>query len=105
MQGSLGSSDGVVEEASEHVKTSRWRSLHREQWAVSPNTTSSWRRLLTPRSSALTSDQIAEPASSPRVTALRSVTYEIIYRLVEDIEAAMLGMLAPTIEEVVTGRC
>jgi translation initiation factor IF-2 len=30
-------------------------------------------------------------------------TYEIIYRLVEDIEAAMLGMLAPTIEEVVTG--
>jgi translation initiation factor IF-2 len=31
-------------------------------------------------------------------------TYEIIYRLVEDIEAAMVGMLAPTIEEVVTGE-
>jgi translation initiation factor IF-2 len=30
-------------------------------------------------------------------------TYEIIYKLIEDIEAAMLGMLAPTIEEVVTG--
>jgi translation initiation factor IF-2 len=31
-------------------------------------------------------------------------TYEIIYKLVEDIEAAMVGMLAPTIEEVVTGE-
>jgi translation initiation factor IF-2 len=30
-------------------------------------------------------------------------TYEIIYKLVEDIEMAMVGMLAPTIEEVVTG--
>jgi len=31
-------------------------------------------------------------------------TYEIIYKLIEDIEAAMVGMLAPTIEEVVTGE-
>ncbi len=30
-------------------------------------------------------------------------TYEIIYKLLEDIEAAMLGMLAPSFEEVVTG--
>ena len=30
-------------------------------------------------------------------------SYEIIYKLVEDIEAAMLGMLAPVFEEVVTG--
>ena len=30
-------------------------------------------------------------------------TYEIIYKLIEDIEAAMLGMLAPEFEEVVTG--
>ncbi len=30
-------------------------------------------------------------------------TYEVIYKLLEDIEAAMLGMLAPTFEEVVTG--
>ncbi len=30
-------------------------------------------------------------------------TYEVIYKLLEDIEAAMLGMLAPTYEEVVTG--
>jgi translation initiation factor IF-2 len=30
-------------------------------------------------------------------------TYEIIYKLIEDIEAAMVGMLAPEIEEVVTG--
>jgi translation initiation factor IF-2 len=31
-------------------------------------------------------------------------TYEIIYKLLEDIEAAMLGMLAPEYEEVVTGE-
>jgi translation initiation factor IF-2 len=31
-------------------------------------------------------------------------TYEIIYKLVEDIEAAMVGMLAPTYEEIVTGE-
>jgi translation initiation factor IF-2 len=30
-------------------------------------------------------------------------TYEVIYKLLEDIEAAMLGMLAPTYEEIVTG--
>ncbi len=31
-------------------------------------------------------------------------SYEIIYKLIEDIEAAMLGMLAPEFEEVVTGE-
>ena len=31
-------------------------------------------------------------------------TYEIIYQVIEDIENAMLGMLAPEFEEVVTGE-
>ncbi|MFZ9541697.1 MAG: translation initiation factor IF-2, partial [Ilumatobacteraceae bacterium] len=31
-------------------------------------------------------------------------TYEIIYKLLEDIESAMVGMLAPEFEEVVTGE-
>ena len=31
-------------------------------------------------------------------------TYEIIYKLLEDLEAAMLGMLSPVFEEVVTGE-
>ncbi|MGH9044888.1 MAG: translation initiation factor IF-2, partial [Acidimicrobiales bacterium] len=30
-------------------------------------------------------------------------TYEVIYKLLEDIDAAMLGMLAPKYEEIVTG--
>ena len=30
-------------------------------------------------------------------------TYEVIYHLLEDIEAAMVGMLAPIFEEIVTG--
>jgi translation initiation factor IF-2 len=31
-------------------------------------------------------------------------TYEIIYKLLEDIERALIGMLAPEYEEVVTGE-
>jgi len=31
-------------------------------------------------------------------------TYEIIYKLIEDIESAMVGMLAPEFEEVITGE-
>jgi len=31
-------------------------------------------------------------------------TYEIIYKVIEEIEAAMLGMLEPVFEEVVTGE-
>ena len=31
-------------------------------------------------------------------------TYEIIYKLIEEIEAAMLGLLKPVYEEVVTGE-
>ena len=31
-------------------------------------------------------------------------TYEIIYKLLEDLEAAMLGLLAPVYEEIVTGE-
>jgi translation initiation factor IF-2 len=31
-------------------------------------------------------------------------TYEIIYKLLEDLEAAMLGLLSPLFEEVVTGE-
>jgi translation initiation factor IF-2 len=30
-------------------------------------------------------------------------TYEIIYKLIEDVQAAMVGMLVPEIEEIVTG--
>ena len=30
-------------------------------------------------------------------------SYEIIYKLIEDIESAMLGLLAPEFEEIVTG--
>ncbi|MGH9092191.1 MAG: translation initiation factor IF-2, partial [Acidimicrobiales bacterium] len=30
--------------------------------------------------------------------------YEVIYKLLEDVEAAMLGLLAPEVEEVVTGE-
>jgi translation initiation factor IF-2 len=31
-------------------------------------------------------------------------TYEIIYKLLEDLEAAMLGLLSPVFEEIVTGE-
>jgi translation initiation factor IF-2 len=36
--------------------------------------------------------------------AVQIRTYEIIYKLIEEIEAAMLGLLSPVFEEVVTGE-
>ena len=46
-------------------------------------------------------DRRSRELASDEVVEIR--TYEIIYKLIEDIEAAMLGLLAPTYEEVVTG--
>ena len=47
-------------------------------------------------------DRRARELAEARDVEIR--TYEIIYKLLEDIEAAMLGMLAPEFEEVVTGE-
>ncbi len=46
-------------------------------------------------------DRRARELADQRTVEIR--TYEIIYKLIEDIHAAMVGMLAPEIEEVVTG--
>jgi translation initiation factor IF-2 len=47
-------------------------------------------------------DRRAREMAADRDVEIR--TYEIIYKLLEDIEAAMLGMLAPEFEEIVTGE-
>ncbi|MDZ7733770.1 MAG: hypothetical protein U5R31_12470 [Acidimicrobiia bacterium] len=47
-------------------------------------------------------DRKARELAEPEHVEIR--TYEIIYKLLEDIEQAMLGMLAPEYEEVVTGE-
>jgi len=47
-------------------------------------------------------DRRARELASERKVDIR--TYEIIYKLVEDMEAALVGMLVPTFEEVVTGE-
>jgi translation initiation factor IF-2 len=46
-------------------------------------------------------DRRARELAEQRGVEIR--TYEIIYKLLEDLQAAMVGMLAPEIEEVVTG--
>jgi len=46
-------------------------------------------------------DRKARDAAEAEKVEIR--TYEIIYKLLEDIEQAMVGMLAPEFEEVVTG--
>ncbi|MDE3087678.1 MAG: translation initiation factor IF-2, partial [Acidobacteriota bacterium] len=46
-------------------------------------------------------DRRARELAAERDVELR--TYEIIYKLLEDLEAAMVGMLAPEYEEIVTG--
>jgi translation initiation factor IF-2 len=47
-------------------------------------------------------DRKAREAAETENVEIR--TYEIIYKLLEDIEQAMVGMLAPEFEEVVTGE-
>lgn len=47
-------------------------------------------------------DRRARELANERSVEIR--TYEVIYKLVEDMEAAMAGMLAPSMEEVVTGE-
>ena len=47
-------------------------------------------------------DPIARNAAATAEVQIR--TYNIIYKLIEDIEKAMKGMLAPTYEDVVIGR-
>jgi translation initiation factor IF-2 len=47
-------------------------------------------------------DRKAREMAEAEKVEIRS--YEVIYKLLEDIEAAMLGMLAPEFEEVVTGE-
>ncbi len=46
-------------------------------------------------------DRRARELADQRSVEIR--TYEIIYKLIEDIQAAMVGMLAPEFEEIVTG--
>ena len=72
--------------------------------AASPRTTSRSPRRRTPRSSASTSVLTARPASWPNAEDVEIRTYEIIYKLLEDIEQAMIGMLEPEYEEQVTGE-
>ena len=47
-------------------------------------------------------DRLAREMAAQESVEIRS--YEIIYKLIEDIENAMVGMLAPEFEEVVTGE-
>ncbi|MHB8594851.1 MAG: translation initiation factor IF-2, partial [Acidimicrobiales bacterium] len=47
-------------------------------------------------------DRRARELAAERDVEVR--TYEVIYKLLEDIEAALVGMLVPEIEEVVTGE-
>jgi translation initiation factor IF-2 len=47
-------------------------------------------------------DRRARELAAERDVEIR--TYEVIYKLLEDLEAAMVGMLAPEFEEVVTGE-
>jgi len=44
----------------------------------------------------------ARESSASRGVEIR--TYEIIYKLIEEIQSAMLGLLSPVFEEVVTGE-
>ena len=79
------------------VRAPRRRRHHRERHHA-------WRRHRTRRSSASTFVPIARARELAEAEDVEIRTYEIIYKLLEDIEKAMVGMLAPEFEEVVTGE-
>ncbi len=57
----------------------------------------------TPSSSALAFVPTARPAPLPSARASRSRCYDVIYKCLEDLDAARIGMLKPTEVEVSTG--
>ena len=77
--------------------------VHRGGGRHQPARHHSWPPPPTPPSSASTSVPTARPASWPSQEGVEIRTYEIIYQVLEDIENAMLGLLGPEFEEVVTG--
>ena len=69
----------------------------------SPRTTSTWPWPPTPSSSASTSAPQGGSASWPSARASTSGYYSVIYQAIEEIEAALKGMLKPEYEEVQLG--
>ena len=57
----------------------------------------------TRRSSASTCARTARPARSPSPSRSSMRLYEVIYKVLDDVNKALLGMLKPEYEEVVTG--
>ena len=72
--------------------------------ATSPTTTSCWPRPRTPSSSASTRklDPTARRAAEAEGVDVR--LYDIIYKLTDDMEAALKGLLEPELVETVEGR-
>ena len=73
--------------------------IHRAVGGITENDVPS-RRPPTPRSSASTCAPTGVHADLADAHDVEIRTYEIIYKLIEDIESAMVGMLAPEFEEV-----
>ena len=55
-------------------------------------------------SSASTSGPTARPANSRSTEKVELRLYEVIYQVLDDVNAALIGMLQPEFEEVVTGE-
>ena len=72
--------------------------------ATSPTTTSCWRRRRTRSSSASTPRSPRRRVARPRAEGVDVRLYDIIYKLTDDIGAALKGLLEPEIVEVVEGR-
>ncbi len=72
--------------------------------AASPNATSSWRRHRACRSSASMCAPTSRRATRAERDGVEIRYYNIIYNLVDDVKAAMSGMLTPTIREKFLGN-
>ena len=72
--------------------------------ATSPTTTSCWRPRRTRSSSGSTPRSPRRPAGPRRAEGVDVRLYDIIYKLTDDIDAALKGLLEPEVVEVVEGR-
>ena len=102
VQGSLEALTDALRKLDQEHEEVRLSFVHRAS-AGSTSPTSTWRRCRTPRSSASTCVPTARPASSHSREGVEMRLYEVIYQVLEDVQSALVGMLKPEFEEVVTG--
>ena len=102
MQGTL---EPVVNSLKRSGQRGESRSRYsRQRSAISPNRTLCWLKPATPSSSALAWAWIRPRRYGPKPSGVEIRRYSIIYKMIEDVEDAITGMLEPIYENFTIGH-